>query len=91
MTKSLSFVECKLVLSTDGGTFQLDPLVTRLCLIESRFPTDPAMLVPIPDSHGIISIECTMFTTAKTEIKDTKITDSGLFHTDDVVDICNTT
>ena len=61
--------------------------MTLLCFIESRFPTDPAMLVPIPESHDIKSIECTMFTTTKTAITDTKITDSGLFHTDTPADI----
>ena len=76
------FADCKLNLSSESGTFELEPLVTLLCLIESRFPTDSAMLVPIPESHEIKSIECTMFTTAKPAIKDTKITDSGLFHTD---------
>ena len=44
------------------------------------------MLVPIPESHDIKSIECTMFTNTKTAITDTKITDSGLFHTDTPAD-----
>ena len=80
------FVDCKLDLSPESGTFKLERLMTRLCQIESRFPTDPAMSVPIPESHDIKSIECTMFTTVKPVIKDTKITDSGLFHTDNATD-----
>ena len=60
------FLDCKLHLSSESGTFKLEPLMTKLSFIESRFPTDPAILVPIPESYEIKSIECTMFTTAKT-------------------------
>ena len=85
------FVDCKLDLSSESGTFQLEPLMTRLCQIESRFPTGPAMSVSIPESHDTKSIECTMFTNVKPAIKDTKIMDSSLFHTDDAADATSLT